>query len=419
MSRRRGILMVAFHYPPIQGSSGIHRTLSFSAELASAGWDTTVLTVTRNALPSARRENEALIHEGVRVLRAPALDTTRHLALGGKYVGALAVPDRWISWVAGGIVCGLWHVLRHRPAVLYSTYPIATAHVIGHALHRLTGTPWIADFRDPMAQDDYPTDPRQWRAFRRIEARAMQHAARVLFTAPGAAAYYEARYPGTVDTRGEVIENGYDEVLFERAEQAASANARDTGPLRLVHAGLLYPSERDPRAFFAAVAALKARGAIRPGDVEIVLRGSGHDELYAPMLRQHGIDDVVALEAPVGYEAALREMLEADGLLLFQSAGCNFQIPAKTYEYFRARRPIIAFTDPEGDTAGVLRAGGYEAIAPLDSAERIEAVLASFLEELAANRDRSAGSDAHVASCARSARGREFLDIVEAVASGA
>ena len=53
-----------------------------------------------------------------------------------------------------------------KPAAIWSTYPIATAHLIGAELHRKTGLPWIADFRDPMAQDGYPADPVIWNAFK-------------------------------------------------------------------------------------------------------------------------------------------------------------------------------------------------------------------------------------------------------------
>ena len=38
------VLYIAFHYPPIIGSSGVHRTLAFTRYLNEHNWDTTVLT---------------------------------------------------------------------------------------------------------------------------------------------------------------------------------------------------------------------------------------------------------------------------------------------------------------------------------------------------------------------------------------
>ena len=75
-------------------------------------------------------------------------------------------------------------------------------------------------------------------------------------------------------------------------------------------------------------------------------------------------------------------MLRADGLLVMQASNCNEQIPAKMYEYLRARRPILGLTDAAGDTAGVLRSAGVDKIAALDSPDAIsELILEVFLNE--------------------------------------
>ncbi|MEQ8659385.1 MAG: glycosyltransferase [Gammaproteobacteria bacterium] len=419
MAEAPAILMVAFHYPPIQGSSGVHRTLSFSNALVRRGWRPVVLTVTRPALENWREENENMVPRGVEVVRALAFDATRHLALRGKYLGFTAWPDRWSSWVFAGVTRGLEMIARRRPAVIYTTYPIATAHIIGYALHRLTGIPWIADFRDPMAQDGYPSDPRKWRAYRWIEQRAVRHASRLLFTAPGALEYYRETFGEALEQRALVIENGYDEALFDDALGEVGDDFQRSGPLRFVHAGVLYPEERDPRSFFAAVRQLADEGVVKSGEVVFSLRATGHDALYRPLIDELGLAEIVTLDPPVGYREALVEMSRADGLLLFQSAGCNFQIPAKVYEYFRARRPILGFTDPGGDSAEVLRAGGVEWLAPLDDASAIAGVLREAIERIGADRDRPFGSAEFAAACGRGARAERFLELVEEVAGTA
>jgi hypothetical protein len=72
-------------------------------------------------------------------------------------------------------------------------------------------------------------------------------------------------------------------------------------------------------------------------------------------------------------------MLMADGLLILQASNCNNQIPAKLYEYLRARRPILALTDPAGNTAAALRNMGIDTIAPLNSKDGIMHTLLQFL----------------------------------------
>jgi len=411
MTRR--VLMIAFHFPPVHGSSGVQRTLKFSRYLPRFGWDPLVLTVHPRAYPETTRGQLGDIGEETVVARAFALDTARHLAVAGRYPGWFAVPDRWISWWFAAVPIGLRLIRRYRPAAIWSTYPIATAHLIGHSLHRLSGLPWIADFRDSMTEENYPKDPRVRRAYLAIERRAVTHCARAVFTTPGAVRMYAARYPSVPATRWHMIANGYDEENFSDAEAVPGIRSGG-GPLVLVHSGLLYPSERDPTAFFTALQALKRNGRIGAGSIKVILRATGHDAYYRPMLARYGLDDIVFLEPAIAYRDALAEMLRADGLLIFQAANCNHQIPAKIYEYLRARRPILALTDAAGDTAAVLRTAGIDTMAPLDSAAAIEASLSAFVERVRAGTAPVAG-ESEIARHSRVAGTQELARLLDAL----
>ena len=72
-------------------------------------------------------------------------------------------------------------------------------------------------------------------------------------------------------------------------------------------------------------------------------------------------------------------MLSASGLLVFQSSICNQQIPAKIYEYIRARKPVLALTDDKGDTAALLKGVGLTNIAPLNNKNEIKNALQAFI----------------------------------------
>ena len=113
--------------------------------------------------------------------------------------------------------------------------------------------------------------------------------------------------------------------------------------------------------------------------MQIVLRASGSEQVYGEYLREQDIADIVRLEGMIPYADALAEMMRADGLLIFQASNSNWQVPAKAYEYLRARRPILALTDPAGDTARVLKGEGIDTIARLDSREDIARGLLDFL----------------------------------------
>jgi len=208
-----------------------------------------------------------------------------------------------------------------------------------------------------------------------------------VFTAPGAVELYAQRFPGFDPTRLALIENGYDEETFRRAEislAGAPQNEQTPRPLTLLHSGIIYRSERDPSQLFAALAALKRKGLISERTLRIVLRASGPEVDFRGDLSRLGIADIVRVEPAIDYLLALREMLTADGLLLLQAANSNMQIPAKLYEYLRARRPILALTDPASDTARTLAAAGTGLVARLDSAADIEAALMRMIAGISA-----------------------------------
>lgn len=407
-------LLIAFHFPPLKASSGLQRTLKFARYLNDYGWHPAVLSAHPRAFETVSGEQLSEVPADLEVHRGFALDARRHLSFGGRYSRLLAVPDRWSAWWLGGLITGLHMIRRLRPQVLWSTYPIATAHLIGLTLHRLTGLPWVADFRDPMTDEDYPPEPLQWRAHRWIERQSIRHCAAAVFTTPGARAAYLARYDGLAAERAVVIANGYDEENFARAACVSQPPA-GIHALTLLHSGVLYPQERDPRPFFEALALLKAHGVIRAGALRVVLRATGHDEQHRREIDAAGVAEFIELAPPIAYEQALQEMLAADGLLLFQAANCNQQIPAKLYEYFRTGRPVFALTDNAGDTAQALREAGIDSIVPLDNAPAIAAGLTRFLEQLA--RDQAPRANPSVVGrYSRYALAGELAALLDAVA---
>ena len=377
------ILMIAYHFPPLAGSSGIQRTLRFVQHLPSLGWQPMVLTAHTRAYEQTSQDLLADVPSNTVVRRAFALDTSRHLHLAGRYLGWMARPDRWVSWKFDGVREGLRMIEQFRPDVIWSTYPIATAHVIAAKLHQKTKIPWVADFRDPMAQDDYPPDPLTKQSYLQIEAQAAQLASFCVFTTPGAARDYQQRYPAAAQ-RMVVIENGYDEESFASACALAPAlqtQPREHRPLVMLHSGIVYPSERDPTQLFMALGQLKSRQLLGPHELRIRFRASFQDELLRTLSAQHGAQDFLELCPAIPYREALAEMMQVDALLVMQASNCNAQIPAKVYEYLRAGKPILGLTDRMGDTANVLRSAGLAEVTPLDSATAIAASLQSLVSD--------------------------------------
>ena len=415
------VLMIAFHYPPCSSSSGLQRTLSFSRQLPALGWWPVVLTAHPRAYEQLRDDQLGDIPSQVVVKRAFALDAARHLALDGRYFNWMALPDRWVSWLVGAVPAGLRLIRKHTPQVIWSTYPIATAHLIGLALHRLTGIPWVADFRDPMVEVDpvtgqqWPTDPQIRRARLQVEELTMKHCAGAVFVAPGALRIYAERYSNLPRERFALIANGYEEGSFAEAERLLAERGSPGRRITLLHSGVLYPTpDRHPKAFFEALARLRIESKISSANLQVILRASSYEDGYRKLVQEMGLEDIVALAPAIPYREALAEMLRADGLLLFQGHDSNPAIPAKLYEYFRARRPVFAMVDAEGDTAGALREAKIGKIVPLDCREEIARGLEEFLERIRQG-TAPVPSDEAIRRHSRESKAAELADALDAV----
>jgi hypothetical protein len=410
---KKRALLIAFHFPPQAGSSGIQRTLSFSKHLSRHGWEPMVLSAHPRAYDIQNPSQLASIPPDLIVKRAFVLDVKRHIGIKDRYPGLLALPDRWSSWLFGAVPTGLSLIRKYRPQVIWTTFPIASANLIGLVLHRLTGLPWIADLRDPMLQSTYPTAKLQRKAFGWIEAKTLKHCTLAVCTTHSAMQAYRTRFP-ELASKFRVIENGYDEDgLSMHGAEPAPAPAADRR-ITLLHSGMLYETGRNPSAFLCAIAALKREGKVSAAALHILLRAPGDVAPIEKIVREQDLGDIVEIAPAIPYREALREMLAADGLMIFQGKHYNAQIPAKIYEYFWARRPVLGLVDAAGETAHVLRSAGFDSLVAMDQPDAIAAALEQFMEQIRQGTAYVATSEV-VAQSSRVNRARQLADVFEEV----
>src|SRR3990167_7796860 len=380
-------LLVAFHFPPVKISSGLERSLSLVRHLPAHGWQPLVLTASPNAYPNVSDERLQSIPEGTVVKRAFAVDSVRTLTVFGHFPSWAAVPDRWQSWVPSAVLSGLSMIRRYKPSVIWSTYPIVSAHFVAAWLHKLSNVPWVADFRDPMVEYDdrahvwYPPSPLVRNLRLRAERAAVQRGSALTFCTAGSRDISVQRYPDARHDRWHVIPNGFDEGAFEGLQ--ARPDAGSGGPITILHSGTIYPGpDRDPTCLLRALSRVVKSRALSARPLQVILRGSGVDDLYKDLVAELGLGQVIRFAPLVEYRSALQEMINVDGLLLFQGYTSNPAVPAKLYEYFRAGRPILALVDGAGDTARQLRQSGVGSIAPLDDIEAIAVALERFVSAI-------------------------------------
>jgi glycosyltransferase involved in cell wall biosynthesis len=332
----RRVLMLAYFFPPL-GGGGVQRTLKHVKYLPEHGFEPVVLTTRFIWSPIRDSTLTAEVPPGTTVIRAPEVPlhvarwglqgALRRARLSTEPASYLGWPDEAAGWVPGATWQALRAVRRARPHVLYSTSSPVSAHLVALIVSRLTGVPWVADFRDAWTrnpQGEAPGGP-----FGRLSAwleRKVVERARALVVVDDSV---ELLGVEPDDPRRIVIRNGVDAEDVPAADRPPR-NAR----FRLSYVGALY-GERDAAPVFAALHALIDRRALDPAKLEVRL--VGHQALD-PSLDLEKIP--IARVGYVDHAAAIGEMTSADALLFYAPAS-NRGSSGKIFEYLAAGRPIL------------------------------------------------------------------------------
>jgi len=403
------LLVVACNFPP-DAAVGTMRTLRLVKHLVSEGWAVDVLTIAPEGFRPGTVTDPALLARvppAVTVLRARPLRPFERLAgafkpnkpgqtpaaaaqapveagpgAGGRpprtsalatarraITAALTLPDREVSWLLPALWKAWRHARRSPPDVIYSSGPPFTAHLVALVLSRLTGAPWVADFRDPWArapwrEDRFAFERRAWALFERLVA---LRADRVVFVTATNRDDFANAYGPKAAERFIVVANGCDASEFDGLRPVPRAAAT---PFVLLHAGSLYGA-RNPAGLLRAVAAAMARGEIDPASFRLRFLGriGVHGVNLPAVARELGLGEVVEFVNHVPRRDSLQQMVDASALLIVQPV-TTVSIPAKLYEYMAAGRPILALAQPGGETAELVERsqGGVSVLADDEAA---------------------------------------------------
>lgn len=373
---QKKVLIISHTFPPII-KTGTLRVVGFANHLPSYGWTASVLTVDRKIKNTGNNQslNDVSDVSSVdQVYRVAALYGGNNSGLKKNFTQFFEYPDAFAGWVLPAINRG-YQILRNKQVdAIFSTFPVASAHLIAACLHRLTKVPWIADFRDPMVQDGYPPSSIKRKIWSRIERSTVNNARTIIFTTESACRYYQERYSFLDSNRSVIIPNGYIESDFQGIDIEAASISKRYKKIRFIHAGTVYAKERNPKHLFSALSDILKNKACTQDDFVIELYGAGDKDVIQPfidMVNQLGLSQVVKFYPHVPHEEMLGIMTNSDILLVLQDSCCDYQIPAKVYEYFRLRKPIVALTTAEGDTGQLILKNEAGMVAPLDDTQAI------------------------------------------------
>jgi glycosyltransferase involved in cell wall biosynthesis len=242
-------------------------------------------------------------------------------------------PDEYVGWLPFAT-----HAVRRllssgKYDALLTSSPPVTTNVIAALAHG--GVPWIADLRDLWAEDD-SSDHSFMRTVldRKLERATLSRAAMLVASSDLSAERFRRRYPGKPC---HAISTGYEPQEWEGIEFGAETACT------LLYAGTWYHGKRDPKLFFSVLRRLFDEGAVAREQLRV--------DFYSPcepwlvqMVEEHELQGVVRIHGAIDRKTVLAAERRADRLLLFSWDGATAEgiVPGKLFEYFGARRPILA-----------------------------------------------------------------------------
>lgn len=422
------VLFIAYYFPPI-GGSGTQRPTKFVKYLPEFGWQPYVISTDRPYGDGIEGRDETLLADlpaDLQVWRIPT-PQPRPVYRVAQWLGwrssaveayrrgvtppptstlpAASRPTTWLTRLRHAVLAPLYWIhnppvdpalywafsiaplaqriiRREKIDVVFITVPPWSSLLTGALLSRLTGRPWVADFRDPWTDNEFTYAPSRLR--RRcdefLERRLLDRADAVIsVTLP----WLEGLRAKTrhADKPFVLIPNGWDQSDFPDLAQVRAGIAPPDptdGCIVLLHPGSAYQGE--PRPLLAALNRLASDGTNLErlrfrfvGYVHLEDRQAIADSPYRRLFR---LDP-----DRVPHGQALRLMREAHVLLLLLLRKGPGASSGKVFEYMVAGRPVLSIGSGVGSRL-VEETGVGVGIAPED-AEGLAGVLRQIAEDYA------------------------------------
>ena len=368
------VLIFAYHYPP-ENAIGGARPYRFAKYLSRLGYTCRVFT----AADQSGRDDPNTEYVPDPFVARPRHSFSWQLA---RAVRKFFLPgDIGMHWSYHASRAARACIRAHPGArvTIFSSFPPLGSHLAGWQLARGNGMTWIADCRDPLADEfrDQQRTLSQKRVYRWLERVVAQRADAVIANTDAALVRWQEKFP-SFKNKFHLIWNGFDP---EERINPLPALSRDCKLLS--HVGELYHG-RNATPILESIARLIAANRLPAGSVRVRLIGTAQAAClpgseFIQRAKSEGWLDVVTQQIP--QREATHVSQTSNGLLLLQSQSAD-HVPAKIFEYLQIGRPILALVKPNSPAERLLEGSGvpYRCVYPGCTAEAVDEIVASFFD---------------------------------------
>jgi glycosyltransferase involved in cell wall biosynthesis len=256
-----------------------------------------------------------------------------------------AIPDAEIYWYPKAVKAGR-QILKERDIkLILSTAPAFTNHLIGRKLQKISGLPWIADYRDILIDPKTEPSACHYKLSRNLENKILKESDRVVFVTRDTRKKFWRDYP-QIDPdhrKFNLIRNGFDPDDFD-----LSLSQTDPKRLNLLIMGR-FEKSRNPK-YLAQGLALFFKENPKMRSLLHITALSYIEPQYLPLFKENNVDQNITIRKPVPHREAIEMALRSDALILFLPRAVGSEpVPTKFYEYLPMKKPIFAIA-PRGET---------------------------------------------------------------------
>ncbi len=247
--------------------------------------------------------------------------------------------------------------------------------MLGAALRKKTGVPFVAHFSDPWYDNHYKDfSPEQSAQVLKTERNIIEAGDCVVFTNQPALELVMKKYPPEWKKKAVVIPHCFD----TRDYPPRVTRLRTAPPYRLGYIGVFYQL-RTPELFFRALSQLLQKRPDLRGAFTCELVGAANpyagysSKQIETLLATYDLKDVTQIVPSVSYRESLRYMVESDLLLVIDAdIEDSPYLPSKVIDYVGSGTPVVGITPKGSPTEQVLLGAGYHSFTYGETGKLVE-----------------------------------------------